>query len=281
MRTVPEPVYDRRTKRLAVAYRRAIRKIQRELRALDVVDLSQANARAALAEVSRILAELNEESAEWVETNIPLAARQGVVRTIVALEVAADVKEAESIVRFNRLNREMVASAVADTQADLLAITQNVERRVRVAVRQATAEAMQANMAAGINGRRTISREVAEGIRKRLGDAADGAIIDRAGRRWRVETYSEMVARTKMMQTHMDASTNEALDRGVLYGRISSHGATDACSEYEGAIVRLTAEGDPRYPTVDELRDTKKIFHPNCKHIVSPVRRPERLRKED
>jgi hypothetical protein len=274
---VPEPTYEYEVARLVAAYKRAVADIQRELERLDLTGISNANARAALAEVSRILTSLNEDSAKWVEENIPQAARDGIARTLVSLGVVETLQEAEAIVKFNRINANMVASAVADTQSDLLAVTQNVDRKVRAAIRQAVGESMRANMAAGINGRRTINRDTLAGMRKALGDSVNTGIIDAAGRRWKPEVYVDMVTRTKLMQTQIDAATNEALARDTQYAVISKHGAADACRFHEGRIIKLTPEAVGPYPTMSELKATGQIWHPNCRHVVSPIRVPEKL----
>ncbi|MFD2702779.1 phage minor capsid protein [Paenibacillus shunpengii] len=270
----PEPNYDRDIERLINAYKRAVRGITAELSRMDLTDMSRAQATAALKEVAEILSELNDESAEWVVANIPIAVTDGITRAIIDLGVVATIEEARDIVKFNRTNREMVAAAIADTQADLLAVTQNVDRRVRQAVRQATADGMRANMAAGINGRRTISADILQRMRQTLNSAVETGIIDAAGRRWKPEVYVETVVRTKMMRAQIDGTINEALDREVMYGRISSHGAKDACRNWEGRIVKLTPDAPGDYPEIGAL-PRREIFHPRCKHVVSPIRRPE------
>jgi Phage minor capsid protein 2 len=273
-RQPPEPNYEYEIARLVAAYKRAVSDILRELERLDLTDLSRAQAQAALAEVARILSSLNEESAAWVAANVPKAATDGVAAAIFALGVAETFEEARTIAKFNRMNRAMVDAVIADTQADLLAITQNVERKVRVAVRQVTADSMRANMARGVNGRRTISRDILDGLRKKLGDSVNTGIVDAAGRRWRPGVYVDMVTRTKMMYAHMEATTNEAIQRGAYYGVISRHGATDACRNWEGKTVKLKPDAPGDYPYIGDLRGRRDIFHPNCKHLVIPARKP-------
>ncbi|CAM2951981.1 phage minor capsid protein [Paenibacillus sediminis] len=273
---ITEPNYDRDVAKLVDAYKRAITAILAELNRLDLSEISRANAQVALSEVTKILSSLNEESAQWVKANIPKAATDGIIRTLIDIGVVKTVEEAQKIVKFNRINREMVASAVADTQADLLAVTQNVDRKVRAAVRQATADSFRANMTAGINGRRTISRDILTQMRKTLGDSVNTGLIDAAGRRWKPEVYVEMMTRTKMMQTQIDATINEALGRDVQYGVISRHGAKDDCQLWEGRVIKLTPDAPGDYPYIGDL-PRRQIFHPNCKHVVSPVRDPESM----
>ncbi|WP_010495067.1 phage minor capsid protein [Paenibacillus elgii] len=276
MAVIPETDYEYEIARLVDAYKNAAGRIQRELERLDLAGLSRANAQVALSEVSRVLASLNDESAEWVAANIPQAARDGVARTLVALGAADTVEQAAAVVKFNRINANMVAAAVADTQADLLAVTQNVDRRVRAAVRKVIADSMRANMAAGISGRRTISADILGGLRKTLGDAVNTGIIDAAGRRWKPEVYVDTVVRTKMAETYREATTNEAIQRGAYYAVISRHGAKDACANWEGRIIKLSADAPGDYPTYDSAKATRQIWHPNCRHTFTPVRVPEK-----
>lgn len=253
---IPEPVYDYEIERLVRAYKNAIAAILAELDRIDIANMSRALSAAALVEVTKILRDLNEESAAWVAENIPQAVRDGLLTALISL----DVEDAEKVAKFSRINRELVAAAVADTQADLLAVTQNVERRVRTAVRQVTAESMRANLAKGVNGRRTISADILAGLRKKLGDSVNTGIIDAAGRRWRPEVYVDMVARTKLSSAHRDATINEALGRGAMYGRISRHGATDACRFWEGRIIKLVRDAPGDMPYVGDL-PRREIFH--------------------
>lgn len=273
---IPEPVYDYDVALLVRAYKNALLSISAELSRLDLTAMSRANAKAALAEVAAILRSLNEDSAAWVERYIPKAATDGIARTIVALGAADTLQDAERIVKFNRINREFVASAVADTQADLLAVTDNVDRRVKQAIRQVTADSMRANLTRGINGNRTLNADILAHMKKTLGSAIDTGIVDSAGRRWRPEVYVEMVTRTKMAQAQRESSINEAVGRGAYYGVISRHNAIDKCRGYEGIIVKLTSDAPGDYRYIGDL-PRNEIFHPNCKHLVTAIRDPKLL----
>ncbi|MEK4039714.1 phage minor capsid protein [Paenibacillus sp. FSL F4-0122] len=273
---IPDPIYDYDVAKLVRALKTAILDITGELSRLDLAGLSLANSKFALAEVSKILSGLNAESEAWVNKYVPKAATDGVIRAIVDLGVASTVEEAEKIAKFSRINREMVAAAVADTQADVLAVTQNIERRVRIAVRQATADSLRGNMAKGVNGSRTISRDILSGMKKTLGDSVNTGIIDAAGRRWDPKVYTDMLARTKLSQVHREASTNEAVGRGAYYAIVTRHGATDACRNWEGRIVKLIPEAPGEFPYVGDI-PRRELFHPSCRHVLSPIRDPKLL----
>ncbi|WP_419884838.1 phage minor capsid protein [Paenibacillus sp. B-A-8] len=273
------PTYDYSVDLLVRTYKTAILAISNELSRLDLSAMSRANSRAALAEVAAILRGLNTESAAWVDRYIPLAATDGVALAIVQLGAAETLEEARKIVKFNRINREFVASAVADTQAELLAVTNNVSRRVKQVIRQVTADSMRANLTRGINGNGTLNADILQRMKKTLGSAIDTGIVDAASRRWRPEKYVEMLTRTKMAATQRESTINEAVGRGAYYGVISKHNAVDKCRGYEGMIVKLTPDAPGNYRYIGDL-PRGSIFHPNCRHSVTAIRDPKLLTAE-
>ncbi|MFZ7945672.1 phage minor capsid protein [Neobacillus sp. 19] len=276
MNEIPIPTYKYDVEILLGYYKEALRKINTELSRLDLTKLDRANITVMQKEIADIILELDDKAKAWVATMLPKAAEDGIVYTLLSLGLAETVAEAQKIVVFNRLNREFVKTAIADMQDDLLQVTQNVERKVRKAVRQVTAEAMRSNLTQGLNTIDAIRPDIMRGLKARLGDALNTGIIDAAGRRWKPEVYVDMVTRTKLAHTQRESAINEAIGRNAFYGMISSHGAKDACRNWEGKIVKLTADAPGDYPYYGVLPN-REIFHPNCKHVISPVRRPERI----
>jgi hypothetical protein len=273
----PIPTYEHDIAVLVGYYREALQKITNELNRIDLTNFERAQLLVVQKEIADVLADLDVRTKAWVASMIPKAAEDGIIYSIMALGVAETVAEAQKIVTFNRLNREFIKTAVADTQDDLLQISQNVDRKVRTAIRQVTAEAMRSNLTQGINTTDSIKRDILRNLKERLGDSINTGIIDAAGRRWKPEVYAETVVQTKLAQTQRESAVNDALGRNALYGVISSHGAKDACRNWEGKIVKLTPEAPGDYPYYGSLPN-REIFHPRCKHVISPVRRPERVR---
>jgi hypothetical protein len=277
MTNIPTPTYEYEVSQLVNYYKKAVDEILRELERIDLSNFKRANAQAKLKSIAEILAELDASATAWVEATIPIAARDGVVNTLLSLAVVDTVQEALNIVEFNLINQNMVAATVADTQSDLLAITQNIDRKVKAGIRQAVADSIRANMTKGINGRKTISADILAEMRKQLGKVVETGIIDASGRRWKPEVYAETVTQTKMMSTYNEATTNESIQRGAYYAVISRHGATDACRYHEGRIMKLTPDAPGNYPTYAELKASGQLWHPRCKHTYSPIRNLDRL----
>jgi hypothetical protein len=274
---IPRPTYDYEIKTLMGYYESALHDIEAELMRIDLTAVQRAHILGVQKEIATIISELDDNAAAWVAANIPTAVGDGVLRSILALGVVETIEEARNIVRFSRLNRELVKAAVADTQADLLQVTQNVSRKVRATIRQTTAEVMRTNLTQGVNATATLKRDILRDLRGKLGDSLNTGIIDAAGRRWKPQTYVEMVVRTKMAQAQREAAINDGLSRGALYGVISAHGAKDMCRVWENRVISLSP-GATDYPYIGDL-PRRDIFHPNCRHTVSPVRNPEEYEK--
>lgn len=270
-REIPTPRYDYEISILVKYYEDALRDLQKELNRLDVTKYQRANVIAVQNEIRKILRELDDNAAAWVSQHIPIVVQDGITRTLITLEIAGTIAEATEIMNFNRLNSNLIKTVVADTQSDLLQITQNIDRRTRTVIREVTAEVMRSNITKGINGRRSLTNDIVTNLRARLGDSVNTGIVDASGRRWHPKTYAETVVMTKMSRSHTEATINEALSRDVYYGIISRHGAKDACRNYEGKIVKLTPDAPGSYPFIGDL-PRRDIFHPRCRHVISPVR---------
>lgn len=275
-REAPRPNYDYDVTRLTQEYEKALRGIQAELNSLFLTDFERAQIVAVEENIRSILRDLRRYGNDWAKVAVTKSATNGVATTIYALGLTNTFEDALKIAKFNGVNKRLVEAIIADTQADLLAVTDNVSRKTRAAVRQVSADVLRGKSTAGINGTQSLQQAVTKGLREKLGNAADTAIVDAAGRRWKLKTYTEMLARTKMMEAHKEATVNEALSEDVQYAVISRHRASDACAKWEGKVVALTWDAPGNYPILSEL-PRNEIFHPNCKHLVTPVRRPDRL----
>lgn len=273
---LPPPNYDYDVERLVYYYEKALKELQQKLLTLDLDDLKRAHVVATMSSIDDILRQLDVDASAIIEEIIPKAAKDGAARTLVSLGLASTLTEAQNIVKFNRLNKALVETAVADTQADLLNVTQNISRRVKVTVRQVTAEALRTNLTQGNNGTASLSRNIRRRLYQALGSSADTAIVDAAGRRWKLKSYTDMLVSTKMMEAHKEATINEAVSHDALYGVISSHGAKDACRNWEGRIVKLTPDAPGDYIYYGDIPRTE-LWHPRCRHLLTPTHRPDRL----
>ncbi|ANY67726.1 hypothetical protein BBD42_15575 [Paenibacillus sp. BIHB 4019] len=249
-------------------YTDAVKDVKAEMDRVDVANLTRKSGDGLFKKLGSIFGRTRTGAADWITRTIPNAIKSGIDRALNALGIGSINRTP-----LNRANQAAGAAFKDDTYADLLAVTQNMERRTKAAIRKAIADVMREQMAAGVNGRKTINAATIARIRADLGAAADSAIVDAGGRRWKVGTYVDMVTRTKLMQAQINGTINEALGRGVMYATISSHGAKDACAKWEGRTIKLTPDAPGDYPYIGDL-PRREIFHPNCKHVITPIRKP-------
>ncbi|MDR7207588.1 phage minor capsid protein [Priestia megaterium] len=219
-------------------------------------------------ELSKIFNDLRVGTVKTVPLLITEAYTEGVKYSREALGNAA---QGDQLTITNKTKMEKM---IADTQSDLLKATHNTEENVKKLVRATVAKEMSST------GGRTLkysnmSKRVQDSLKKKMLlegiEDANKAIVDKAGRTWKLKTYSSMAVKTKMNSAYMSAIQDEALANGSDLAIISTKPDTvDACKNYEGMIISLNGL-TAGYKTYAELKASKNIFHPNCGHFCRPV----------
>jgi len=108
--------------------------------------------------------------------------------------------------------------------------------------------------------------------RELLKKSLDGKYItinDRNGnkRQYTVESYSDLVARTKLQEASAQAVIDTAFEIGEDLVQISSHNTKSAvCAVFEGKIYSVSGN-NKHFPAMSEAPP----FHPNCLHTMSIV----------
>lgn len=193
-------------------------------------------------------------------------------------------KDAQEFTSKGRHQRSHVERLFNDTFGDILLATQNTEENIKKVVRDAVADVTQYHnlMARGYKDQAEdlLERLTKQGLTKRIVEDGFVGIVDKAGRRWDLETYSKMVVQTKTNQSFRRGLEFEAMEQGFDLAVISSHGAKDACSNWEGVVVSLSGRSKD-YPYIRDVEATNEIFHPNCKHSLHGIRDIDQLHADD
>ncbi|MFL6479358.1 MAG: minor capsid protein, partial [Bacillales bacterium] len=176
-RELPPENYDEEIAALLALYIKAIREIEAELLRLDLTTITRAQTVILQKKITTIISDLDVKTAQWIEASIPKAVDDGIIRATISLGNAETVEQAREVLKVNNMNRRLISVAIADTQDDLLQVTQNVSRKVRTTVRQVTAEAMRSNIG-GMQATDSLKREIMGELKKRLGDSLNTGIID-------------------------------------------------------------------------------------------------------
>ena len=108
-------------------------------------------------------------------------------------------------------------------------------------------------------------KEIKATVKDAFVDRGFTVLVDRGGRQWTLDRYSEMLAKTQIIDANNEGVVNRASDFGVDIVEISDHGATDdACQSQEGKIYSISGNSD-NYPP---LAGNEPPFHPNCGHTL-------------
>lgn len=90
-------------------------------------------------------------------------------------------------------------------------------------------------------------------------------LLDKSGKQWELERYSEMLARTHIIKANNEAVVNRASDFKVDIVEVSSHGSDDyLCASEEGKIYSISGDSE-NYPS---LGGHEPPYHPNCRHTL-------------
>ena len=187
---------------------------------------------------------------------------------------ASNSLDGNTTIEYTDTQQATLNKLLTDTYNDMLIATKYMSEAAKKFVRVKTSQVMQLQQAIrqGNKGLAySLARQLEAGkLSKDANSQAFTGIVDKAGRRWNLKNYSEMVVRTKAQQAHIYGTAEQAHELGCHLFIISSHNATDACSHWEGKIISVGEEVEG-YPSYEEIASSLECFHPNCKHTITPV----------
>lgn len=288
IRKIPEPTYDKDSKKIIKMYDKARQAIILELLKLVETgsnDKVKVNQQASmLRQIDFILSQLNANVQATLEEGLLASFTEGQAVLSYSVGDYKSLKEATENVAFSMLAQETIDTIMQDTFDDLLSATQLTSKRTKQIVRRVVSEKMKIDVARA-RGYDVMKSSVIEeltksGLSKTVTKDGFVGIIDKAGRKWKMSNYVDMVVKTKYKQARFEGLRTKALEDDIDLAIISSHGAKDACRKYEGMIISMngTTKG---YPSYSELRKSNEIFHPRCKHTIYPFRSPDLLSEDE
>jgi len=90
-------------------------------------------------------------------------------------------------------------------------------------------------------------------------------LVDKGGRKWSLEAYTNMLTRTQLIKANNEGVINRASDFDVDIVEISSHGTIcSICGKQEGKIYSISGKSKEFPP----LSGNEPPYHPNCKHTL-------------
>jgi hypothetical protein len=154
-------------------------------------------------------------------------------------------------------------------------VGRSVEDLYAKAGRRATVRALLgADGSPQIAARRLKADLVREPYVKRLIEKGGTGFTDRAGKKWSLQSYSEMVVRTTTRKAVVEGQIAKMASLGVNLARVSTHAsACPICVPKQGRLVSL--DGSTSDYNGEAVADLSSVgappYHPNCRHTLQPV----------
>lgn len=210
--------------------------------------------RQRLTQVSAILSELHHDALPLAENSLRESFRVG---WATAGQPAADLVAAFgsglNVPGLDEINRNL--------EHNLGDAIITVGRKTQDALRQATLEQVAQHMIQG-----TTYREAHKALQKRLIDQGITGFVDKAGRRWTLDNYTEMAILTTTREAVTQGTVNGLEASGADLYDVTKHlNSCIICQPYEGRTFSLSGN-DPEYPKADKLPP----YHPRCAHVMRP-----------
>ena len=242
--------------------------------------------RSVNTEIQSVFSDLERKAIPLATEKVTNAYTEGVSFSQSALSQDSKLNEVKpkkvTKKNLNDSHKERLQVMIDQTQEDLLKATHNTKNNVKQLVRKVVSKEISNAGKSGRFGKQSaMAKQIEDQLRKQFLENgikdADVAIIDKANRKWKLKTYSSMVARTKMNNAYIQAIREEALQDGTDLAIISTKPDTyDACKNYEGMIISLNGL-TAGYLTYEGIKATKQCFHPNCGHFVRPFSNIDRV----
>jgi hypothetical protein len=258
----PEVVFsDKKLNTLTSYYKAATKKIISELEGAS--DFGRARRIAILKNIDSTLQTLDKKTSKWVQDEVRRYYSEYSEDAVNRLEKSGFPVTTS----FSKLDTRAIESLADDIMLSYREAYSGVKRAALRMLNQSARDQVTALLAEGkISGdtRRAISDKIAGTLKEGL-----VALVDRGGRKWSLESYSNMLTRTMLVKTANQGLTNRLLDSGYDLVEVSDHfGECDLCRPWEGKILSLSGK-HPKYPTTDEA-ESSGLFHPNCRHRYLP-----------
>lgn len=233
-------------------------------------------------EVRETMEATRAEALDRLEKQMEQAAQDGYI-TPPARDSTAQVLEdmaAQAVDRYNLVNTTMLQSSVEQYSAAVQLTQQEYDKLT--AQKEATQGILNDAAASVASGAETRQNAVRRAI-KRISDEGLTGFIDRAGRSWTPEAYVNMVTRTTVHNTAIQATRARMEDYNTQVFQVSSHaGARPLCYPYQGKFyswdntageIELGNGSVVRYEPLNSTSygEPAGLFGINCGHYPIPV----------
>ena len=226
--------------------------------------------------ITKVLERLGKTTSKEVRALTEKHYRDGFDQTVGSLKSAG----AKGIsAKFSVLDTEALAAMAGEITSLLGEANQGAQRHTLRMLSKGRAKATLSRIARGRLLGKTLN-DIKRDIEKEL-DAGMVVLRDRAGRKWAMDTYAEMVTRTNMRKATNDGVMNKLAAEGADLVTVSDHGTDhEECRVWEGKLLSVSGDTktfDGQSISTVEQATSAGLFHPNCKHRLF-AHKPEIVR---
>lgn len=228
-------------------------------------DFGVYNRKQILKTIETKLTDLGVDVDAFLKTELPNYYKSGADDAVKQLRnVGADVPIARG---FNVLHQEAILALIDDTGKAFGEAITGVQRSANLILNKSVRDLITQKLASGkIKGE--AMREVKQSVIGILKDQGLSAIVDKSGRKWDLDRYTEMLFRTKAVEARNRGLANRMAQNDYDLVQVSDHqGECELCTPWERRVLSLTGK-TKGYPTVAEA-EAEGLFHPNCRHAIN------------
>lgn len=275
---------DRGARELERVYRQAQRAITAQVAAaLRAGNLERAaERRMQLAAVLALLDQLGAATDPLARRLVQQAWQDG--STLVAADLARQARVRIDAVRVPRSFTGVSRDAVTTLEDSILGRLRTARQTVGRQVDDLYARAGRRQALRSLLGAEGSPQSAARSLERDLRRRGATGFVDKAGKRWALDTYSEMVVRTVTREAVVQGQLARMASHGVSVARVSRHAsACSICVPWQGRLVSL--DGSLSEYEGEAVADVGAVpvppYHPNCRHTLQPfVVDVEELRRQ-
>jgi SPP1 gp7 family putative phage head morphogenesis protein len=221
--------------------------------------------KAQLAEVEKLAQATDAQIRAWLSQHVPAGYFDGYFAA--SKKVKAPVLTYQAFLASDKtlFHREAVNMLLKDSYSDFArTMSQAVRGAERILTETARQQIRGQLIAGDIQGQSIY--KIAKDIRQTIAEDGFRVMIDRAGRKWQLTDYSEMLARTNLIKTANEGVANRLSELGYdLVEWMTGENACDICDPLDGEVFSLSGNSD-QYPALDQ----QPPRHPNCRCSLAP-----------
>lgn len=256
---------DQTINKVVEFYKSAYKKIIQEI--LGATNFGVYNRKQILNQIEKILEELGVDVQKFIEEQIPYYYKTGADNAVAQLRSAGFRVDIAS--GFNKIHKEAVNNLIDEVGQAFGESLTGVKRSATQLLGKAVREMISFKMAEGVTKGEAL-RETKNAIKGILQEQGLDSLVDKAGRGWTLDRYTEMLIRTKTVEARNRGFLNRVLENDYDLVQVSDHaGECELCRPWEGRILSLTGK-TKGYPTLAEA-EASGLFHPNCRHSINTL----------